>query len=145
MRHALAAVLAIISGFAPVTVSAQGAWPEPTVPRASLLLPRSSATVSSAALSSADRPADPERTGSHRNPILAGTLGFMVPGVGHFYAGEPRRGWTVLGVTMTAALFALSDGAPRTASTAAAVVMLGGWAFGIVDGSLAAVRYNRRH
>ena len=136
-RYAIGALLAITFGFAPVTLTAQRPWQEPTVARTSLLQPR--------LFAESNRPADPARAGSHRDPVLAGALGFLVPGAGHFYAGESRRGWTVLGVTMTGAFFALSDGAPRAASSAGAVVMIGGVAFSIVDGSLAAVRYNRRH
>jgi hypothetical protein len=85
------------------------------------------------------------RLGSRRSPVVAGALGFVVPGAGHFYAGEPRRGWTVLGVTMVGAFFALSDGMPRAASTAGSVAFVGGWGFSIVDGALAAGRWNRRH
>ena len=84
-------------------------------------------------------------TGPARSPLVAGALGFIVPGSGHFYAGEARRGWAVLGITMVGAFFARSDGTPRAVATAGSVLFVGGWTFSVVDGSLAASRYNRRH
>lgn len=88
---------------------------------------------------------EPARARSHRYPIIAGTLGFIIPGAGHFYASEPGRGVTVLAVTMVGAFFALSDGTPTAIAAVGSVAYVGGWAFSVVDGSLAAHRYNLRH
>ena len=81
---------------------------------------------------------------SRRSPVIAGTLGFLVPGGGHVYAGEPRRGLLVLGLTTVGAFFALTDGMPHTASTIGSLLFVGGWSFSIIDGVLAAGRHNRR-
>jgi hypothetical protein len=80
----------------------------------------------------------------HRSQILAGSLGFVIPGLGHAYAGETKRGLIVFGVTMAGAFAALSDGMPNGASVPGSLVMLGGWTFSVVDGVLAARRFNRR-
>ena len=86
----------------------------------------------------------PASAASRRSPVIAGTLGFLVPGGGHLYAGEPRRGLLVLGLTTVGAFFALTDGTPHTASTIGSVLFVGGWSFSIIDGALAAGRHNRR-
>ena len=88
---------------------------------------------------------EPARVRSHRYPVIAGTLGFIVPGAGHFYASEPGRGVTVLAGTMVGAFFALSDGTPNLIAVVGSVAYVGGWTFSVVDGSLAAHRYNLRH
>lgn len=82
---------------------------------------------------------------AHRSPVIAGALGFLIPGAGHVYAGETRRGWTVFGATMLGAYFALTDGMPTSASVPGSVVFVGGWAFSVADGVLAANRFNRSH
>lgn len=91
--------------------------------------------------------APPETTlpvNAYRSPLLAGTLGFVIPGGGHVYAGESGRGWLVLGVTFVGAYFALTDGTPRAAATVGSAAFVGGWIFSVVDGTLAAGRHNRR-
>jgi hypothetical protein len=86
----------------------------------------------------------PASAASRRSPVIAGTLGFLVPGGGHLYAGEPRRGLLVLGLTTVGAFFALTDGTPHTASTIGSVLFVGGWSFSVIDGVLAAGRHNGR-
>lgn len=81
---------------------------------------------------------------SHRYPAVGSALGFVLPGLGHVYSTEYRRGSLVFAVTMTGAFFALSDGSPQAAAAAGSVFYVGGWLFSIVDGAFAADRYNRR-
>lgn len=80
----------------------------------------------------------------HRNPWVAGGLAYVFPGAGHFYAGEPRRGWLVIGLTGVGVNFALNDAAPAGFATAGAVLALGTWALSVVDAPRAAKRQNRR-
>lgn len=79
---------------------------------------------------------------SHRSLVVAGALGFLIPGAGHVYAGETRRGLIVFGATMLGAYFALTDGMPTSASVPGSVVYVGGWVFSVADGVLAANRFN---
>lgn len=84
------------------------------------------------------------REPSHRYPAVGSALGFIVPGLGHVYSTEYRRGSLVFAVTMTGAFFALSDPSPQAAAAVGSVFFVGGWLFSIVDGAFAADRYNRR-
>lgn len=82
---------------------------------------------------------------SHRYAVVGGVLGFALPGLGHVYSSEWRRGGVVFLVTMTGAFFALSDPSPQAAAAVGSVFYVGGWLFSVVDGAFAAGRYNRRH
>lgn len=82
---------------------------------------------------------------AHRSPVIAGALGFLIPGVGHVYAGETRRELIVFGATIVGAYFALTDGMPTSASVPGSVVYVGGWVFSVADGVLAANRFNGSH
>ncbi len=93
-------------------------------------------------------------------PALAATLGIL-PGAGHVYAGEYRRGLAVMGgiagVALTTAFLAVGDCDGEDASNSSAescdndnvlaaggLLMLGIWGWSIVDAGMAANRTNRR-
>lgn len=98
---------------------------------------------------------------AHRKyPALAVTLA-IVPGAGHVYAGDVRRGLTVVGaiavVAMSSAFIAVGDcvGNDSTNSSAEScendnvlaaggLVILGIWGWSIIDAGIAATRTNRR-
>lgn len=80
---------------------------------------------------------------SHRSPLLAGFLG-VIPGLGHAYAGEPRRGLAVAGVWFASGLVMFSSSENVLTGTAAGV-NIASYVFSIADAVLAAQRYNRRH
>lgn len=83
------------------------------------------------------------RAESHedKSPLLAGTLGFVIPGLGHLYAGEPGRGALTF-LTYLGSAVLIAEG-PEGADGVGGLFFLGSWAFGAVDGALAAYRHNR--
>jgi hypothetical protein len=81
-------------------------------------------------------------TSGARSPVLAGLLGFVVPGAGHVYAGEPARGLLTLATYV--GTMALLTELPSRHKAPAAVAFVGVWGFGVVDGALAAQRHNAR-
>ena len=96
-------------------------------------------TVSSRPVSDSDK----ESGTAHRIPLLAGVLGIL-PGLGHVYAGEPRRGLIVAGVWLGSGMVAFSS-ANKVVTGTAGVVLIGASVYGIADAALAAERFNRRH
>ena len=81
--------------------------------------------------------------GARREPIIAGFLGTL-PGLGHVYAGEPKRGLVVAGAWFAGGLVAFSS-ADKAVTSAGAIVLLGSQVFSIADAALAAQRFNKRH
>jgi hypothetical protein len=78
-----------------------------------------------------------------RSPLVAGFLG-VLPGVGHMYAGETRRGLAVGGIWLGSGLV-MFGGADRAVTSVAAVVNIATYVFSIADAALAAERFNARH
>lgn len=81
---------------------------------------------------------------SRKNPYVAGGLGLLLPSAGHFYVGDHKRAWAIVGTYIGGAFFALSDGSPTALANAGAVIMLAGWAFSAIDAPLSALRHNRQ-
>ena len=79
----------------------------------------------------------------HRSPLLAGALG-VLPGAGHLYAGEGRRGLAVAGVWLASGLVMFSHAHGSVVGMATAV-NVGTYVFSIADAALAAQRFNARH
>lgn len=81
----------------------------------------------------------PER----RSPLVAGFLG-VLPGLGHAYAGEGRRGLAVAAVWLGSGMVMFSS-ANKAVTGAGAVVNIASYVFSIADAALAAERFNARH
>ncbi len=81
--------------------------------------------------------------GPRRSPILAGFLGIL-PGLGHAYAGEPKRALLVAGVWLGSGLVMFGS-SEKVVTGVAAGVNIGSYVFSIADAALAAQRFNRRH
>ena len=79
----------------------------------------------------------------HREPIVAGFLG-VVPGLGHAYAGEPKRGLVVAAVWFGAGLMAFNS-SNKVVTGTGGVLLLGSQVFSVADAALAAERFNKRH
>lgn len=104
----------------------------------------------------------PAATVHKKYPALAATLA-IIPGAGHAYAGEGRRGLKVLGglagVSLTLGFLAVADCVADITGDAStgevcessavenvgSLVLLGMWGWSIVDAGMAANRTNRRH
>lgn len=86
----------------------------------------------------------PSAAASPKSPWVAGGLAYLFPGAGHFYVGEPRRAWTIIGLVGLGANLFLNDGGPRDLALSGGVLALGTYAASVVDAPLAARRYNRR-
>lgn len=84
-----------------------------------------------------------DAAGQHRSPLAAGLLG-IIPGVGHAYAGEGRRGLVVASVWLGSGMLMFSD-ADKSIVVVATVVNVGTYLFSITDAALAADRFNARH
>jgi hypothetical protein len=82
-------------------------------------------------------------TTPRRVPIVAGFLGAL-PGLGHAYAGEPRRGLAVAGVWLAGGFMALNS-SQQVVANVGGLLILGSHVFSIADAALAAERFNRRH
>lgn len=102
----------------------------------------------------------PVVTAHRKYPALAVALG-IVPGAGHLYAGDVRRGLTVVGaiavVAMSSAFIAAGDCGANDSTNASAescendnvlaaggLLILGIWGWSIIDAGMAATRTNRR-
>ncbi|MBI5601145.1 MAG: hypothetical protein HY944_06225 [Gemmatimonadetes bacterium] len=76
--------------------------------------------------------------GEVKSPVAAGLLSLLVPGVGSFYAGNSKHGFTHFGVALGAAFVAMAscgqghDSPCGGASDAAALVTLVNWPWSIV-------------
>ena len=104
----------------------------------------------------AQRPTSPE----YRDPVVATALSLLVPGGGHFYAGETATGVTLVATGFGAPLVGLAltmrserricDGygcqteVNLTPFLVGSGVMLGAFVYGIADAGRAADRANRR-
>lgn len=100
----------------------------------------SAARVSaSATLQSAPASADTVYLVRRRQPVGAGLLSYVYPGVGSFYAGHTRHGVTHLAVAMGAMLALMGSGiedetSPRaSAGTALVGIYLVNWGWSIVS------------
>jgi hypothetical protein len=140
---ALALVLASTSAIASAQLAA------PPLEPAALLVPPSGGDVRAP---TSQRPASdrlvitapftaaaPER----RSPLVAGFLG-VLPGLGHAYAGEGRRGLAVAAVWLGSGMVMFSS-AHKAVTGAGAVVNIASYVFSIADAALAAERFNARH
>lgn len=114
-----------------------------------------SASAPSLAAQEAAAPADtgssshPQGTLPHKSVALASLLGLALPGAGHWYAGETRRGGVIASIFLTSgAILGIADPAKlhewNGVERAVGWMWLGTLAFGCVDGTLAAQRYNLR-
>lgn len=86
--------------------------------------------------------AAPRAEGEDKSALLAGTFGFVLPGAGHLYAGEPGRGALTF-ITFIGSGALIAEG-PDSMDAVGGLLLLGAWAFGAVDGALAAYRHNTR-
>lgn len=84
------------------------------------------------------------RQSSHKSPATAALIAAAFAGGGHWYAQENTRGWIVAIITITGVAITMG-GRTDTVGKIAGVAAVGGWTFGVVDGALAAKRYNARH
>ena len=107
-----------------------------------LLAPLAARGQSAAMLPVALAPASASNT--HRSPALAGVLGALLPGAGHYYAGDRFRARVLLGLTVVGANLAISDGVPRPLSNAGLALLGGTWVASVVDAPRAAIRHNRQ-
>ncbi|HEU4996137.1 MAG TPA: hypothetical protein VFT29_15075 [Gemmatimonadaceae bacterium] len=78
-----------------------------------------------------------------REPIVAALLG-VLPGLGHAYAGEPKRGLAVAGVWLAGSVAAFGSSNTLVSGTGG-VLLLGSQIFSIADAALAVGRFNKRH
>ena len=135
------ALIAVSLVLAPASRAAQEPAPSGTsaVPAAAvareLLPPRSATHASTPVLGGPP---------GKKSPWVAGGLAYLFPGAGHFYAGEPRRAWLVLGLVGIGATVMMNDGAPRDLGPAGGVLAIGSYVASIIDAPLAARRHNRR-
>lgn len=103
-----------------------------------------------------EAPVTPEPVGpmkSKKDPALACLFSFLLPGTGQFYNGEVGKGAIMLGVSLAGAtlmLYSLGDDLwndDRSDDNAAfgAVLLLGAWAWSVIDAPISASRINREN
>ncbi len=80
---------------------------------------------------------------SSKSPGTAALISVVLPGGGHWYAKENNRGWIVAIVYFTGVAITYG-GRTDTVGKIGGVAAVGAWTFGVVDGALAARRYNKR-
>lgn len=80
---------------------------------------------------------------THKSPATAALIAAVLPGAGHWYAKENNRGWLVAAVYFTGFLVTYS-GRTDDVGKVGGVALVGAWTFAVIDGALAAKRYNRR-
>jgi hypothetical protein len=79
-----------------------------------------------------------------KSGTTATLLSAVLPGLGHFYAEEPRTGAVL--ITLFAAGIALGAGGENSAAGPIALLVgAGPWWYGFIDAHNAAARYNHAH
>lgn len=78
-----------------------------------------------------------------KSPVAAAGLGLVLPGAGHWYAGERGRGTLVAAVYWTGVALTAGGRTDRVGHVGG-VALLGALGVGVVDGARAAGRWNRR-
>lgn len=117
----------------------------PALPADATILSESPIVLSEVAPSLGyELPAETVALASEKDPTIGLLLSILVTGGGHFYAGETTKGLILLGIGVGAyvAGAALSDSDNLTPLYLGAVVSLGAWVYGIIDGMKAVERYN---
>lgn len=90
-----------------------------------------------------------------KDPTVAVILSFLVPGVGHMYAGETGKGIGLLAIDLLSYgaiaygvacnnSYTCSQNTAQTYAGVGAGVLVGNWIYSMVDASGAAHRHNRR-
>jgi hypothetical protein len=120
--------------------------------RAALLLLLALALAAAPAAAQAE-----ERLPRERSPLIAGALGLYVPGFGHYYVGERKEAY-VIAATVFAGFAVFASGVLASSDCYApdceaewaehridigTGIILGAYAFSVVDAPLAARRHNR--
>jgi hypothetical protein len=80
---------------------------------------------------------------ARKSPVGAATLGLVVAGSGHWYAGERGRG-TLVALVYLAGALTVQGGRTDQVRLIGGTVQLGALGFSIIDGARAARRFNRR-
>ena len=83
------------------------------------------------------------RADGRKSPALAGLLGLILPGAGHWYAGE-KRGWIATAAYAAGILVMGHMGNTDARGKVGGAMALGALGFGTIDGALAARRFNRK-
>lgn len=89
------------------------------------------------------RPLDTTLVTVRKSPVLAGALGFILPGTGHCYAGECGRGVVLAAIYLAVAPIALG-GRTDAEGKVAGVIWLAALGACTIDGVLTAQRHNAR-
>ena len=84
-----------------------------------------------------------QATPSHKSPLLAAGLGTVLPGAGHWYAGQRGRGAAVAAIYWTGVAM-VAGGRTGRAGLVGGVALVGALGFSVVDGVHAAKRANNR-
>jgi hypothetical protein len=88
--------------------------------------------------------AAPLRVGCQRkSPAAGAALGLLIPGAGHWFAEEYGRGAIASAATWAGLATVFKDGAQHPWPVGEAL-LIGGFGMSIIDGALAARRYNMR-
>jgi TM2 domain-containing membrane protein YozV len=130
-------VLAVLAGPAPGQwapgQSAPGQW----VPDRALAVRGRPAPAAAAPVDSA-----PTARG-RKSPVAAAVLGLVLPGAGHWYAGERGRG-TLVAAVYWAGVAVIAGGRTDRVGHAGGAAVVGALAASIIDGARAAGRANAR-
>lgn len=80
-----------------------------------------------------------------KSPLMARIIALPPPlgclGLGHFYAGDRRTGWWILGASALAGLIASTTDPPETYEI---LIAGGAWLFDLIHAPIAAIQYNKR-
>jgi len=101
----------------------------------------------------------PQQFEEHKDVVVALLLSFMLPGAGHMYAGEVKKGmiilaiFFILGMVLALAIFATASNAYFSSDpiSIAFVVIIGSvvavviWLYQMYDAYQAALRFNASH
>jgi len=78
-----------------------------------------------------------------KSPTRAALLGFVLPGAGHWYAGEAGRGTAIAAVYWTGVAIVAGGRTDRTGQVGG-LLLLGALGTSVIDGAHAARRWNSR-
>jgi hypothetical protein len=80
---------------------------------------------------------------ARKSPTVAGLLGLVLPGAGHWYAKENGRGWAVAAVYWSGVAL-VAGGRTDAVGKVGGVMLLGALGVSVIDGARAAGRHNVR-
>lgn len=110
--------------------------------------------VAAPATDVAEVPVVSDPTGPEKDVALGYVLGYIVPGGGHFYAGETATGAAVIGtglvgygllLSSSVSIWGGADSADVARAGAGFALVVGAAVFSVVDGGRAVRRTNRRN